>query len=332
MTSCSEEGHIGRQRRPAIMEGEAVMPAPAAVKGSAYGPLRALDRGSRRHHFCPYGRRADVIAMYAVRRSWQVTLRRGNDSPAHNRGDSWHMARARLQEHRFIIGLRGAANRDDDAQPHIAQHPEGFCVFLPALPCVIVVRSSPRAMPHAAEGKLPERIAQGMDAGATKMDDANAGACSGHGRSARFALGDARVLIPVTIVAQFSHHPGGECVTSARQATVELAVRVEFQNPLDLPIVGVDMRRQRLELRNESAGESRLCSNDGRGNMKAGPWQHWEIALARSRLCGQRWRRKKISSSPWEAACRRSRVGNAWSRANATGRSGSENNVKNSGK
>jgi hypothetical protein len=33
------------------MEGEAVMPVPAAVKGSAYGPLRALDRGSRRHHF-----------------------------------------------------------------------------------------------------------------------------------------------------------------------------------------------------------------------------------------------------------------------------------------
>src|SRR6516225_11549367 len=81
MTSCSEEGHIGRQRRPAIMEGEAVMPAPAAVKGSAYGPLRALDRGSRRHHFCPYGRRADVIAMYAVRRSWQVTLRRGMIHP-----------------------------------------------------------------------------------------------------------------------------------------------------------------------------------------------------------------------------------------------------------
>lgn len=34
----------------AVMEGGAVMPAPADVKGSARGPLRALDRGRRRDH------------------------------------------------------------------------------------------------------------------------------------------------------------------------------------------------------------------------------------------------------------------------------------------
>jgi len=50
MAGCGEESHMERRCRPAVMEGEAVMPAPAAVKGSAHGPLRALDRGSRRHH------------------------------------------------------------------------------------------------------------------------------------------------------------------------------------------------------------------------------------------------------------------------------------------
>jgi len=80
-------------------------------------------------------------------------------------------------------------------------------------------------------------------------------------------------LIPVTIVAQFSDHPGGERGTSAGQAMVELAVRVESQYPLDLPIVSVEMRRQRLELRDQGTGQPRLCSNDGRGNMKAGALQ-----------------------------------------------------------
>jgi len=50
MAGCGEESHMERRCRPAVMEGEAVMPAPAAVKGSVHGPLRALDRGSRRHH------------------------------------------------------------------------------------------------------------------------------------------------------------------------------------------------------------------------------------------------------------------------------------------
>ena len=50
MAGCGEESHMERRCRPAVMEGEAVMPAPAAVKGSVHGPLRALERGSRRHH------------------------------------------------------------------------------------------------------------------------------------------------------------------------------------------------------------------------------------------------------------------------------------------
>ena len=50
MTCYGKESHMGRRRRPTVMEGRAVMPAPAAVKRSASGPLRALDRGSRRHH------------------------------------------------------------------------------------------------------------------------------------------------------------------------------------------------------------------------------------------------------------------------------------------
>src|ERR1700730_5849962 len=208
--------------------------------------------------------------MYAVRRASQFTFRWKDESPAHHRGSGGHMARARLQEHRFIVGPRGAAEGDDDAQPHIAQHPDGFRVLLPPLARMIVICSSPWAVAHAAEGELPKRVPQGMDAGATKVDGASVGARSGHRSGAGCALGDAGILTLVTIVAQFAHHPGGECITSAGQAAVELAVRVEFQHPLYFAIVRVDMRRQRLELRNERAGQPRLRSNDGRGDPKAG--------------------------------------------------------------
>ena len=214
-----------------------------------------------------------MIAMDAIRRVSQFTFRWEDESPAHHHGGGRHMARAGLQEHRFIVELRGPAEGDDDTQPHIAQHPNSFRVLLPALPGMVVVRSSPRAVTHAAEGKLPKRVPQGMDAGATKVDDASVGTGAGHRRSAGFALGDGRVLIPVPIVAQFSDHPGGERGTSAGQAAVELAVRVESQYPLNLPIVRVEMRRQRLELRDQGTGQPRLRAHDGRGDMKGGALQ-----------------------------------------------------------
>jgi hypothetical protein len=50
MTGSGEESHMERRCRRRLGKVKAVMPAPAAVKGLAYGPLRALDCGRRRHH------------------------------------------------------------------------------------------------------------------------------------------------------------------------------------------------------------------------------------------------------------------------------------------
>ena len=100
------------------------------------------------------------------------------------------------------------------------------------------------------------------------MDGADGRALSGDRRGARLALGDARIVIPVAIVAQFSDHPGGEKITSAGQAEVELAVRMEFQYPLNLPIVRVEVGRERLQLRHQGARQTRLRADDGRGDGK----------------------------------------------------------------
>ena len=218
-----------------------MMPAPAAVKGSACGPLRALDRFGRGH-----GVADTTVGRTRVQRESSPPVPRAqrygaHGSPADNRDRGRHMTGAGVQEHRFLVRPRGTADSDDDPQPDIAQHPDGFRMLLAALPRMIVIGARPCAMGQTAVRKLPERFPQGMDTGATKVDGANGRALSGDRRGTCLALGDAGILIPVAIVAQFSHHPGGEKVTSAGQAAVELAVRVECQYPSNLPIVRIDM-------------------------------------------------------------------------------------------
>lgn|GEM_PF-7099475 len=83
-----------------------------------------------------------------------------------------------------------------------------------------------------------------------------------------FALGGAGIAIPVAIVAQFSDHPGGEKSCSAWQAVVELAVRMEFQHPLNLPIVRGQVLGKRLQLGRQRRSQTRLRADDGRGDMK----------------------------------------------------------------
>ena len=225
-----------------------VMPAPVAVKGSACGPLRALDRCGRGHRVADTTAGPTRARRTTFGRVGQLQCAWEEESATDDRHRGRRMAGTGLQERGFIVGSCGTTDGDNDAQPHIAQHPDRFRMFLAALARMVVVGARPRTAAYTTEGKYPERLAQGMNASATKVDRATRGTLPGHRSGARFALGDAGILIPVAIVAQFSDHPGGECVTSAGQAQVELAVRVEFQDPLNLPIVRLELGRQRLEL------------------------------------------------------------------------------------
>src|SRR5579872_2108616 len=179
------------------------------------------------------------------------------------------MSRAGVEEPSFVVDAVVTTHGDDDAQPDIAEHANRLGVLLPAGPYARVIDLRPRAAPQATEGELPQRGAQGMNAGAPNPDDAGGPAGPGHGRGAGLALGDGSLAIPVAIVAQFPDHPGGETVTSARQAAVELAVRMELQYPLNLPIVGVQLRGEGARLLGERAGQAGLGAHDDRGNLKA---------------------------------------------------------------
>ncbi len=162
------------------------------------------------------------------------------------------------EEQGLIVGPAVAPHGDDDAQPDVAEHPHRFGVFLTTLPGAQVVRLGPLTLPHAGERKLPDRVPQGMTTSPAKMHRADGTAGPRDRGGTRFALGDAGIAIPVAIVAQFSDHPGGEKVASAGQAVVELAVRMEFQHPLNLPIVRIQMLRERLQLGHQRARQPRL--------------------------------------------------------------------------
>src|SRR5215471_3064276 len=156
--------------------------------------------------------------------------------------------RRTTEEQGLIVRPAVAAHGDDDAQPNVTEHPYRFRMLLSALPGAQVVHLGPLTVPHAGERELPHRVSQGMNAGPANMDCADGAAFPGDRCGTSFALGAARIAIPVAIVAQFSDHPGGEKVTSAGQAVVELAVRMESQYPLNLRILGMEWFAKRLQL------------------------------------------------------------------------------------
>src|SRR6516162_5091446 len=177
--------------------------------------------------------------------------------------------RRATEEQGLIIRPAVAAHSDDNAQPDVTEHPYRFRMLLAALPGTQVVGLGPLTMALAGECELPHRASQGMTTGPTNMYSADGRAFPGDRRGTGFALGAARIAISVAIVAQFSDHPGGEKVASAGQAVVELAVRMESQYPLNLPIVGLEVFGKRLQLGHQRARQSCLRADERRRDLKA---------------------------------------------------------------
>ena len=245
---------------PAGLFENPLVPAPAAVKGSACGPLRALDRFSRGHGL-PTMTGGPTLPQNALsclkRRSRKAEPR----SP---------MTKPSPLEDFLVVRPAVATDGNDDPEPDIAEHPNRFRMLLPTLAGLIVVPMGPSTMSEARERKLPQRFSQGMDARATKVNGAGGPTRFRDRSGARLALGDVWIAIPVAIIAQFSYHPGGEDISSTGQTVVELAVRMEPQYPLNLPLVGIEVFDERLQLRNQRSCQPCLGPNDGRHDMKAG--------------------------------------------------------------
>ena len=178
------------------------------------------------------------------------------------------MRRSSLKEEGLIIEPMVAAHGNDEAQPDVAEHPDRLGMFLAAQPGARVVRLRPLAASDARKRELPQRLAQGMNAGPATMDRANGTAFPGDGCGTGLALGGTGIAIPVAIVAQFSDHPGGEKSCSAWQAVVELAVRMESQYSLNLPIVRIEVLRERLQLGYQRASQAGLGANERRRDVK----------------------------------------------------------------
>src|SRR5207245_6760629 len=134
------------------------------------------------------------------------------------------MGLSSVEEDGLIVRAMIATHSDNNPQPDVAEHADRFGMTFAAAASGAIVGFGPRTVPGAAESKVPHGLAQGMDAGAANVNGASGAARACYGSGAGCTLGDGRVAIAVAIVAQFSHHPGGEEVASARQAQIELAV------------------------------------------------------------------------------------------------------------
>src|SRR2546428_13960949 len=80
----------------------------------------------------------------------------------------------RLEEDCFVVRLAIAAHRDDDAQPHVGQHADGFPMPLAPGPGPRVVRSRPRTLAPTTEGGQPPGLPQGTDARPSNPDQTSA--------------------------------------------------------------------------------------------------------------------------------------------------------------
>src|SRR6516162_316355 len=223
---------------------------------------RALPDGTGATFGDVAGRRSIIL-----NRKWKFSSE--NERLPMSRAQGQGRMRRATKEQGLIIRPAVAAHSDDNAQPDVTEHPYRFRMLLAALPGTQVVGLGPLTMALAGECELPHRASQGMTTGPTNMYSADGRAFPGDRRGTGFALGAARIAISVAIVAQFSDHPGGEEVASAGQAVVELAVRMESQYPLNLPIVGLEVFGKRLQLRHQRAGQSCLRADERRRDMKA---------------------------------------------------------------
>ena len=123
--------------------GKPVVPAPAAVKGPACGPLRALDRFGRGHGFSIM---AGEPALPQNTHSCSVSQYTHVESASRKTEPRSPVTEPSLSEHFLVVLPMGPTDGDDDPKPDIAEHPNRFCMLLPTLAGLIVVRLGPPTM------------------------------------------------------------------------------------------------------------------------------------------------------------------------------------------
>jgi len=114
-------------------------------------------------------------------------------------------------------------------EPAVAEGAQGGVVALPLRPLPVVELAGPARGTEAAEGPLLDGVAEVAVVGEPAADDELALArAPRHRRLAAVALERARRLELGRMVADLAGDPGGEAVTEARKAQVDLAAREAF--------------------------------------------------------------------------------------------------------
>src|SRR3989304_5598730 len=114
----------------------------------------------------------------------------------------------------------------EDLEPAVAEGAESGVVAFPLRSLLVVELASPGGAAQAAEGPLLDGVAEVAVVGESAGDDELALArASGDGRLAGVALEGVRRLEVGRVVADLAGDPGGEAVTEAGKAQVDLAAR-----------------------------------------------------------------------------------------------------------
>src|SRR6516162_7584149 len=211
------------QGPPGGLFGKPIVPAPAALKGPAGGPLRALDRFGRGHGFSIMAGEPAPPQDTPPAPPCSVSQYTHVESASRKTEPRSPVTEPSLLEYLLVVRPTVPTDGDDDPKPDIAEHPNRFCMVFPTLASLIVVSMGPPTASETRERKLPQRFPQGMDTGAAKVHGAGGPTLFRDRSGARLALGNVRIAISVAIIAQFSDHPGGEDISSTGQAEIKLA-------------------------------------------------------------------------------------------------------------
>src|SRR5512144_1382335 len=134
----------------------------------------------------------------------------------------------------LVVAGAAAQAVPEDLEPAVAEGAQRGVVGLAGGPLGVVEVAGPAAAGQAAKRPLVHRVAEvAVVRQATGDDDVALAGATGHRGTARVALQRVRRGELLEVVADFAGDPGGETITQARHAQVDLAARDH------LPRVGV---------------------------------------------------------------------------------------------
>src|SRR3970040_1187271 len=174
---------------------------------------------------------------------------------------------------RLVVGDAPSEAVPEQPEPAVAERAQSGVVSVPLRPLPVVEGARPGRAPQAAEGPLLDRVGEVAVVGEAAGDDELAlPRAPRDGGLAPVALERVRRLELRGMVADLAGDPGGEAITEARKAQVDLAVREAFaQLVRPRRLAATAARRPEQELAHPPLpGPALLADRDERAGGAAG--------------------------------------------------------------